>query len=146
MSTGLIVTIVILVILIGVAVALYFFGKRTQTRQAENEKQMASMAQTTSMLIIDKKKMRLKDANLPPIVLEQTPFYLKFSKIPVVKAKVGPKMMTLMCDPKVYEIMPIKKEVKAVVSGIYITGVKGLRANKEAAAPVKKKWYNRFKK
>ncbi len=145
MSTGLIVTIVILVILIGVMVALYFFGKRTQSRQAENEKQMAAMAQTTSMLIIDKKKMRLKEANLPPIVLEQTPFYLKFSKVPIVKAKVGPKMMTLLCDPKVYEIMPLKKEVKAVVSGIYITGVKGLRGTKEAI-PVKKKWYNRFKR
>ena len=35
MSTGWIVTIVLLVILIGVAVALYFLGKRAQKKQAE---------------------------------------------------------------------------------------------------------------
>jgi hypothetical protein len=36
-----------------------------------------------------------------------------------------------MCDPKVYELIPVKKEVKAVLSGIYIMDVKGLRGNLE---------------
>lgn len=34
--------------------------------------QMDAMKQTLSMLIIDKKKMKLKDANLPDMVLQQT--------------------------------------------------------------------------
>ena len=83
-----------------------------------------------SMLIIDKKKMKLKEAGLPKIVLEQTPKYLQRSKVPVVKAKIGPKVMTLMADPNVYEQIPIKAEVKAEVSGIYITGIKSVRGGK----------------
>ncbi len=61
------------------------------------------------------------------VVLENTPKYLRRSKVPVVKAKVGPKVMTLMCDAKVFEVLPVKKEAKVVVSGIYITGIKSVR-------------------
>ena len=88
---------------------------------------MDAMAQTMNMLIIDKKRMKLKEAGLPSVVVENTPKYLRRTKVAVVKAKVGPKIMTLMCDEKVFPLIPVKKEVKAVVSGIYITGVKGVR-------------------
>ena len=57
-------------------------------------------------------------------------WYLQRSKVPVVKAKIGPKVMTLMADPKVYDQIPIKAEVKAEVSGIYITGIKSVRGGK----------------
>lgn len=90
-----------------------------------------------SMLIIDKGRLRLKDAGLPQIVVDNTPKYLRRSKVPVVKAKVGPKVMILMCDAEVFPLIPVKKEVKATVSGIYITAVKGLRGSLEA--PQKKK-------
>ena len=72
-------------------------------------------------------QMRLKDAGFPAIVLEQTPKYLRNSKVPVVKAKIGPKVMSLMCEPKIYDLIPLKKEVKAVMNGIYIIDVKGAR-------------------
>ena len=112
---------IVLVVLIGVCVALYFFGKKAQKKQAEQQQQMDAVAQTISMLIIDKKKMKLKDAGLPAVVLENTPKYLRRSKVPVVKAKVGPKVMTLMCDASIYDLIPVKKEVKATVSGIYLS-------------------------
>ena len=127
MSTPMIIMLIVLVVLIGVCVALYFFGKKAQKKQAEQQQQMDAVAQTVSMLIIDKKKMKLKDAGLPAVVLENTPKYLRRSKVPVVKAKVGPKVMTLMCDVKVFEVLPVKKEAKVVVSGIYITGIKSVR-------------------
>ncbi len=144
MSTTLqIVLIITLIVALGCA-ALYYFGKKAQKKQEASQEQMDALKQTVSLLVIDKKKMKLKSAGLPPIVLEKTPFYLRCSKVPVVKAKVGPKIMTLMCDAKVYDIIPIKKEVKADISGIYITGVRGLRGPLEV--PVKKKkWYS-FKK
>lgn len=145
MSTGWIVLIVILVVLIALLVALYFFGKRAEKKQAEQQEQMAAASQVVSMLVIDKGKMPLKNAGFPSIVVDSTPWYLKRSKVPVVKAKVGPKIMTLMCDAKVYDKIPVKKEVKAVVSGIYITDIKGFRGSIEA--PVKKKgFFARFKK
>lgn len=145
MSTGMIVMLVILVILIAGLIALYFFGKKTEKKQAEQKAQMEAVAQTINMLIIDKKTMRLKDAGLPAAVIENTPKYLQRSKVPIVKAKVGPKIMTLMCDAQVFPLVPVKKEVKAVVSGIYITGVKGVRGPLET--PKKKKgFFARFKK
>ena len=143
MSTGWIVLIVVLVILIGVLVGLYFFGKKAEKKQAAQQEQMDAMAQTVNMLIIDK----LKEANLPSAVLENTPKYLRRTKVPVVKAKVGPRVMTLMCDAKIFDLIPIKKEVKATVSGIYITAVKGVRGPLEAPEKAKKKgFFARFKK
>ena len=122
MSPVTIVLIVVLVVLIAACIALYFFGKRAEKKQAEQQEQMEAAAQTVSMLVIDKKKMKLKEAGLPAVVLENTPKYLRRTKVPVVKAKIGPRIMTLMCDNKVFEVIPVKKEIKAVVSGLYITG------------------------
>ena len=139
MSKLTIVLLVNLVVLIIACIALYFLGKKAEKKQAEQQEQLDAVKQTVSMLVIDKGRIRLKDAGFPPIVLENTPKYLRRSKVPVVKAKVGPKVMTLMCDAQVYPTIPVKKEVKATVSGIYITGVKGLRGPLET--PEKKKGF-----
>lgn len=138
MSTFSIVLLVILVVLLAVIVTLYFLGKKAQKKQAEQQEQIEAMKQTVSMLIIDKKRMKMKDSGLPQAVIDQTPKLLRGSKLPIVKAKVGPQIMTLVCEEKIYESVPVKKEVKATVSGIYITGVKGLHG-KPIAAPQKKK-------
>ena len=87
MSTPMIIMLIVLVVLIGVCVALYFFGKKAQKKQAEQQQQMDAVAQTISMLIIDKKKMKLKDAGLPAVVLENTPKYLRRSKVTGCKSK-----------------------------------------------------------
>lgn len=138
---------VILVILIGACVALYFFGKKAEKKQAEQKEQMDAVAQTVSMLVIDKKKMKIKEAGLPPVVLENTPKYLRRTKVPIVKAKVGPRVMTLMCDEKVFEVLPVKKEAKVVMSGIYITAIKSVRGGiPEAPKKQKKGLFSRFKK
>ena len=142
MSTVTIVLLVITAILAIGLVVLYFVGKRMQKKQEEQQSQIQAAAQTVSMLIIDKKRMKIKDAGLPPTVLEHTPKIMRGSKIPVVKAKAGPKIMTFICDSAIFDSIPVKKEVKAVVSGIYITGVKGLHG-KAPQAPAKKKGFFR---
>ena len=134
--------IIVLLVLIAVLVGLYFLGKRLEKKQATQQQQIEAAAQNVTMLIIDKKRMKLKEAGLPSVVLEQTPKLLRGSKLPIVKAKVGPKVMTLIADEKIFDLIPIKKEVKAVVSGIYITSVKGMRGPLEA--PKKKQRF--FKK
>ena len=50
--------------------------------------------------------------------------------------------MTLICEEKIFDSIPVKKEVKAVVSGIYITGVKGLHVK---AVVVEQKKKSKFK-
>lgn len=130
MNLGIFLLIVLVVVLIGVIV-LYFVGRKLQKRQEDSEAQMKASAQTVSILVIDKKRMKLKEANLPKVVLDQTPKYLRGSKVPIVKAKIGPKVMNLICDAKIYDLIPIKKEIKAVLSGIYIMDVKGGRSGLE---------------
>lgn len=139
MSTVGIVLIVIAVIMVIAVIVLYFVGKKAQKKKDEQDAQMAASAQTVSMLIIDKKKMKLRDSGLPATVLAQTPKLLRGSKMPIVKAKVGPRVMTLICDAQIFDMVPVKKEVKATVSGLYITGVRGLRGPLEA--PPKKKGF-----
>jgi len=138
-NTVTIVLLVILAISIIAFIVLYFLGKKAEKKQAEQQEQLDAVAQNITMLIIDKGKLRLKDAGLPPLVVENTPKYLRRSKVPVVKAKVGSKIMTLMCDAEIFPLIPVKKEVKATVSGIYITAVRGLRGPLET--PQKKKGF-----
>ena len=129
MSTFGIVMLVILGVLIVLVAVLYFVGKRAQKKQAAQEEQMEQYKQTVSMLIIDKKMLRVKDSGLPQSVIDQTPKLMRRSKLPIVKAKVGPQILSLVSDAKIFDSIPVKKEVKATVSGIYITEVKGLRGN-----------------
>lgn len=144
MQTFLNVLLVILVILVIALVVLYFVGRRMQKKQAAQQEQMEAAKQTVSMLIIDKKMMPIKQSGLPQMVIDQTPKLMRRSKLPIVKAKVGPRIMTLVSDASIFDSIPVKKEVKAVVSGIYIMEVRGVRGPLET--PQKKKsFFTRMK-
>ena len=145
MSRVTIVLLIILVILIGIMVALYFLGKRLEKRQAESDAQIQAMKQPMTLLIIDKKRMKMKDAGLPDQVLQKTPWYCKRSKVPVVRAKVGPQYINFICDERIFDSVPVKKQVKAMVSGIYIVDVKGLRGKLPTdGEPKKKTWIDKL--
>lgn len=138
-STAAIVWIIVIAVMVGIIVLLYFLGKKAEKRQAEQQEQMDAIKQTVSMLIIDKKKLPVGKSGLPQAVIDQTPKLMRWTKLPIVKAKVGPQVLSLVCDDKVFDMVPVKKEVKATVSGIYITGVKGLRGSIERPEAKKKK-------
>ena len=146
MNTLTIVLLVILAVLIIACIVLYFLGRRAQKKQAEQQEQLDAVAQTVSMLIIDKKLMKIKQSGLPQMVIDQTPKYLRWTKLPIVKAKVGPKIMVLAADRSVWDVLPIKQEVKVEVSGIYIMSIKSVRGG-SIQPPVKKKgFFARFRK
>ena len=139
MSTVTIILLVVVLVLVIILGVLYFLGRNMQKKKDAQDEQMAAVAQTIPMLIIDKKKMKIKDSGLPASVIAQTPKLMRRSKLPIVKAKVGPKVTTFICDAAVFNDIPLKKEVKATVSGLYITGVKGLRKPIEQAPKKEKK-------
>ena len=141
MSTFLMVLLIILIVLVVALVILYFVGRRLQKKQDAQQEMMEAGKQTVSMLIIDKKMMPLKESGLPQAVINQTPKLMRRSKMPIVKAKVGPRIMTLVADANIFDLIPVKKEVKAVISGIYIMEVKGIRAPLDT--PTKKKGFFR---
>ena len=84
MQTFLNVLLVILVIAVIALAVLYFLGRRLEKRQVEQQQLLEMSKQTVSMLVIDKKKMKIKDSGLPKIVYEQTPKYMRWAKVPVV--------------------------------------------------------------
>ena len=143
MTAKAITLIVIAVLLVGSIVALYFAGKKAQKKQAEQQQALEANKQSVSMLIIDKKRLRLKDSGLPQMIIDQTPKYMRRSKLPILKVKVGPQIMTLICEERIFDIVPVKKEVKAVVSGIYVLDVKNLHG-KANITPVKKSKFKKF--
>ena len=108
------------------------YGKKLQERQEQSQQELENASQNVSLLVIDKKRMKLKEAGLPQLILDQTPKYMRGRKVPIVKAKIGPKIMSFICDEKIFEVIPVKKEVRAMISGIYIMGVKGLHTNLDA--------------
>ena len=136
------ITLLVIVIVLAIIIAvLYFLGKKAQKKQAEQQELLDANKQTVSMLIIDKKRMKMKDAGLPQMVIDQTPKMMRGSKLPIIKAKVGPQIVSLICDEKIFESVPVKKEVKAVVSGIYITEVKGLHGKQPVVEKKKKGFF-----
>lgn len=122
----------IVLIVIGVIalilVILYFVGTKLQAKQVNADKAMQQMSMVVSLLVIDKQKLRVKDSGLMKQVQDAIPAYMRWRKFPIVKARIikaniagGAQVMSFICDPKVYKIMPVKTEVKVTIAGIYIT-------------------------
>ncbi len=132
------VILIVLAVIIGILIALIIIGRKMQKKQQASQADIEAASQIISMLVIDKKRMKVKDATLPKVVAEQIPKYMQFAKLPLVKAKVGPKVMTLIADVKVFDALPLKTEVKVAVSGIYITEIKYIRGKVEPKPLTKK--------
>ena len=144
MPTVTIVLIVIAVVLLGGLIAFYFLGKRADKKRDEQQAQLDAIAQTVSMLVIDKKRMHLKDAGLPQAVMEaKLPWYAKATKVPVAKVKIngpgGSQIMTMIVEAEIFDDLPVKKEIKATVSGLYITNFRGNHGKLQAEQQQKKK-------
>ena len=129
---------IILAVLLVAMVVLYFVGKRLQKKQEEQQQQIEASKQVVNLLIIDKKRLPIKDSGLPQQVIDQVPKLMRRNKMPIVKVKAGPRIMTMIADEKIFDALPVKKEVKATVSGIYIIDVRALHGKIETPPPKKK--------
>ena len=127
MSTVLKVILIILIIIAALMVVMYILGKRAEKKSESQRATMEAQAQTMSFYFIDKKRMKLTEAGLPKLVVDQTPKYLRWTKLPIIKVKAGPRVMSLICDEKIYSSILPKQEIKATVSGLYVTSAKRIR-------------------
>ena len=141
-----IVLIVLGVLLVAFIVFAMTYGKKMQRQQAEAEKAMQANKQYVSILVIDKQKKKLTEAGLPDAVVQSTPRMSRLVKMPVVKAKIGQRVMTLIADQKVYEILPVKKTCTVGLSGIYITELKAVRGGTVPKIEEKESFIMRLRK
>lgn len=135
------VTAVIFLILEIAGTVLFFVGSKRMARDEESRAQLEAAKQTVSMFIISKKKMRMSEAGLPAAALESVSKLARRQKLPILKVKIGPQVMNLICEPEIFDSVPEKKEVKATVAGLYVTSVKGLHGNKGVKKPEEKKGF-----
>lgn len=143
--------IIVIVVALALMFVLYKVGDKLQKKQNTQREQMAEAAQPMNMLIIDKKMLPMKDAGLPKMVMEQTPKRYQKAKLPIAKVKVGPQIMNMICDDAIFDELPTRGEVKAMVSGIYIISVKSIRGKKvaqeeETGKKKKGNWRTRMRK
>ena len=137
--------IIVIVVALAIMFVLYRVGDKLQKKQSAQREQMAEAAQPMNML-------PMKDAGLPKMVMEQTPKRYQKAKLPIAKVKVGPQIMNMICDDAIFDELPTRGEVKAMVSGIYIISVKSVRGKKvaqeEETGKKKKKgnWRTRMRK
>ncbi len=139
MPPYLIVLISVTVVLIGLFITLYFLGKKAQKKQDEQNAQMQANKQYATMLVIDKKKLAVTKSGLPQAVIDQTPKLLRWQKLPIVKAKVGPQIVTMIADDKIFDDIPVKKEIKAGISGLYIVDIRNTHGKPLISEKAKKK-------
>jgi len=124
----------LIVIIIGIVVAaLYFLNKWAGRRMANQHEMVERHKQTATIYIIDKKKDKLTNANLPKAMASQIPRMGRIMKMPLVKAKIGPQIMTLICDNAVFPALPVKKNVTVEIAGAYIVSMKGMKTKKQMA-------------
>lgn len=143
--------IIVIVVALAIMFVLYKVGDKLQKKQSAQREQMVEAAQPMNMLIIDKKMLPMKDAGLPKMVMEQTPKRYQKAKLPIAKVKVGPQIMNMICDDAIFDELPTRGEVKAMVSGIYIISVKSVRGKKvaqeeETGKKKKGNWRTRMRK
>ena len=143
--------IIVIVVALAIMFVLYRVGDKLQKKQSAQREQMVEAAQPMNMLIIDKKVLPMKDAGLPKMVMEQTPKRYQKAKLPIAKVKVGPQIMNMICDDAIFDELPTRGEVKAMVSGIYIISVKSVRGKKvaqeeETGKKKKGNWRTRMRK
>ncbi|MEG0014526.1 MAG: hypothetical protein RR618_06410 [Cellulosilyticaceae bacterium] len=110
-------------VIAAVAVGLYFWGKRLQKKYDEQQALVNQYKQAVNIFVIDKKKDKADNLKLPKQIKDQLPKMYKRRKMPVVIAKIGPQIQTLMCDEKIYNSIPVKKQVKVELAGILIVNV-----------------------
>jgi len=125
------IVIIVSIVVLVLGVGFYFLNKWAGKRAAQQQEMVQQHKQTMSIYVIDKKKDKITNANMPKAMIDQMPRMGKIMKMPLVKAKIGPQIMTLICDADVFKALPTKKTVTVEMAGAYIVGMKGMKTKME---------------
>ena len=116
---------IILGIVAGALIGVFiFFRKKLKNRIDEQQSMVDQHKVSMQILVLEKRKDKVTNANIPKNVIDQIPKIYKIRKVPLVKAKVGPQVMDLLCDEAVFDKLPEKKTVQVDLAGIFIAGIR----------------------
>ncbi|GFI61628.1 hypothetical protein IMSAG049_00788 [Clostridiales bacterium] len=118
--------IIIMVVLVIAIFVLYKLSSRNYRKSIEADEFIKANKQTASIYVIDKKYEKPTEKDLGKQIFEQLNNSAKRHKLCMVKAKVGPQIVTLITDKNLYDVLTPKKTVKVELSGLYIANVVGV--------------------
>ena len=120
----------IFIIVIVVLAIIMFFVYRASTknykRSIEADDFIKANKQVVSIYVIDKKFDKPTEKDFNKQIFEQLNGSAKRRKMCMVKAKVGPQIVTLITEKNVYDVIVPKKTVKVELSGLYLVNVVGV--------------------
>ena len=132
---GIIDIIILVMVIVGIGGAAFFFLSRWSYKKMDEHTTLVDAhRQAATIFVIDKQRGRIKPGLFPKAVMDAMPITTKLIKMNFVKAKVGPQIMTLMCERNIYDALPMKKNVKVELAGIYIASMHGLKSKAEMKA------------
>ena len=135
MGLGIMDIMIIVLVVVGIlAAAFYFLNRWSYKRMDENQAMIDRHRQSATIFVIDKSSGRLKEGMIPKAAMDQMPWHSKMMRMYFVKAKVGPQIVTLICEKNVYAALPVKKNVKVEIAGIYISSMHGMKTKEEMKA------------
>ncbi len=135
-SDILLLTIIIVAVIAGV---LYFVNRWAYKKMDEQQAVINQQKMTQTAYIIDKKHDKITNVNMPKMVMDNLPKRAKLMKMYFAQVKIGPQILTLICDKNVYNALPLKKSVKIEMAGLYIVNVVGMKSAEEMKAKAKEK-------
>jgi len=122
----------IVVAAIGIIVGGLYLLNRWASKRVTNQQEMIDKTkQSAAIYVIDKKHDKAANVHLPKVVMDNMPRTAKIMKMYFVKAKIGPQIMTLMCDKQVFGMLDAKKTFQVELAGIYIVSIKGMKSKYE---------------
>jgi uncharacterized membrane protein YqiK len=131
---------IIIVIAIAVIMGVFYFLSRWAYRKMDEQQsfiQQQKMTQTA--YIIDKKHDKITNVHMPKAVMDNLPKRARLMKMYFAQVKIGPQIVTLICDKNVYNALPVKKSTKIDIAGLYIVSVAGMKSAEEMKAKAKEK-------
>ena len=111
----------LIAIILGVILsALYFFNRWAAKKYGSQYELIENSKIIVDIFVLYKQKMRLKDANFPKLVADKIPKFYSALKMPIIKAKLGNQIASLICDKKIFKKITPNKKYKVQMAGIYI--------------------------
>ena len=122
---------IIILVVVLVTAALYLLNRWAAKRMHAHQNMVEKTKQSASIYVIDMRRDKAANVTLPKVVMENMPRASKLMKMHFVKAKIGPQIVTLICEKSVFNALDVKKTFQVELAGIYIVSVKGMKTKYE---------------
>lgn len=131
--------IIVIVALAVIMFVIYRITSKNYKRSIEADEFIKANKQVVSIYVIDKKFEKPTEKDFNKQIYDQLTGSAKRRKMCMIKAKVGPQIVTLITEKNVYDVIVPKKTVKVELSGLYLVNVVGVNLQDKK----KKTWRER---